>query len=125
MTRMELFGAVKLGLEGEWLGGCEKCVCQKKLQRRGWCFEEKSRGGYEMSIRRQGKETVVQHGKRKDKIWGGDMSRFSAEESWIREVLLQHDQVLLLVHAASALLLLLPSIILYLVNSLQRAWVRP
>ena len=43
----------------------------------------------------------------------------------IREVLLQHDQVLLLVHAASALLLLLPSVILYLVNSLQRAWVRP
>ena len=53
------------------------------------------------------------------------MSRFSAEESWIREVLLQHDQVLLLVHAASALLLLLPSIILYLVNSLQRAWGPP
>lgn len=64
MTRMELFGAVKLGLEGEWLGGCEKCVCPKKLQRRGWCFEGKSRGGHEMSIRRQGKETVVQHGKR-------------------------------------------------------------
>ena len=60
-----------------------------------------------MYIRRQGRETVVQHGKSKDKICGGDMSGFSAEESWIREVLLQHDQVLLLVQAASVLLLLL------------------
>ena len=41
----------------------------------------------------------------------------------IREVLLQQDQVLLL-HAASGPAAV-PSIILYLVNSLQRAWVRP
>ena len=113
MTRMALFDAVKLGVGGEWLGGCEKCVCSRRLQRDAAgplrsCFGEKSGGGgYEMYIRRQGRETVVQHGKRKDKICGGDMSRFSAEESWIREVLLQHDQVLLLVHAASVLLLLL------------------
>ena len=33
MTRMALFGAVKLGVGGEWLGGCEKCVCSKRLQR--------------------------------------------------------------------------------------------
>ena len=45
----------------------------------------------------------------------------------IREVLLQQqqqDQVLLL-HAASAAGAGVPGIILYLVNSLQRAWVRP
>lgn len=42
----------------------------------------------------------------------------------IREVLLQQDQVLLL-HAASGPAAAVPSIILYLVNSLQRAWVRP
>ena len=30
---MALFDAVKLGVGGEWLGGCEKCVCSKKLQR--------------------------------------------------------------------------------------------
>ena len=33
MTRMALFGAVKLGVGGEWLGGGEKCVCSKRLQR--------------------------------------------------------------------------------------------
>ena len=46
----------------------------------------------------------------------------------IREVLLQQhqqDQVLLLHAASAAAGAGVPGIILYLVNSLQRAWVRP
>ena len=43
----------------------------------------------------------------------------------IREVLLQQDQVLLLHAASGPAAAAVPSIILYLVNSLQRAWVRP
>ena len=49
-----LFGAVKLGLEGERGGGCEKCVCPKNLQRGAGGGPEKSLGMKCKHIRRQG-----------------------------------------------------------------------